>query len=535
MINFNILFTYYAQDGIIYYHSIGIDVGYLYLSTEVLILDTLIESMDNNTVEASRFSKWRAIIFPIFKSEIALFATISLLLFSILFNQNILRILKNGIIISEISVEVISFIKMYCVTPFAGLFVIIYANLVNRFTLYQVFYIFLSIFVVFYATFGYVIYPNFDALHISSDNCNYLVESYPHGKWFIVMMANWSYVLFYVFSELWPNIFYMLMFWQICNHISTIDQATRFYRICALFGNSAVIFAGLFMQSLSSNEFIYNFLNLNNSKQNLIQISLLTILISSSISFWCVHRISKKFKNYKFEIKIKPKLGIKESFRYLINSKYLWMMLICSAAFGLSMNLVEAVWYSQIKELYPSLSDNTEYHSFYVIWTGCAIMFFTIFGGVLMRFFGWFVTTLLTPVIILVTGSVFFIFTIFNQEIFGISGSIIGFTVFIGGIQNILSKGIKYSLWDSFREMLYIPLDVELKTKGKAAVDLLSSKLGKSLSSGIQSILFILMPNATYTSISPLMMTFFIFTCFAWILALFSIRKEYDKLTQLEI
>ncbi|MCZ6896216.1 MAG: GTP/GDP exchange transporter Tlc5, partial [Rickettsia endosymbiont of Ixodes ricinus] len=274
----------------------------------------------------------------------------------------------------------------------------------------------------------------------------------------------------------------------------------------------------------------------------LVQVSTLIEAIHSINSCLLVRFISKHvFTNPLFYAKAKSsrstteRMGLIKSLKYIAKSKYLWLLLICSAAFGLSMNLVEAVWKAKIKELYPTVNTYAEFNSLYILWTGVTIMVMTIIGNNVMRMHNWFVAAVISPIIIMVTGILFFTLIVFDQQILSLfDGAILmsplALAVSIGGIQNILAKGTKYSIWDTSREMLYIPLDEELKTKGKAAVDVISAKVGKSSSGLVQSIIFTLVPTATFTSISPILMVVFTFVCLAWIYTVRKIYFEYQKI-----
>ncbi|WP_375326705.1 Npt1/Npt2 family nucleotide transporter [Candidatus Tisiphia endosymbiont of Nemotelus uliginosus] len=487
--------------------------------------------------------KFRTIFWPIHNYELGKFLPMCGLMFSVLFNQNILRILKDSILISEISAEVVSFTKVYCVTPAAALFVIIYAKMLNHFSFEKIYYYLISFFVGFFVLFAFVLYPNVQIFHVKSTFLNQIALNYPHFKWYIALINNWSYVIFYTLSELWPNIFYVLLFWQFANELTTTEEAKRFYTLFSLFGNSSLIFVGFLMMNLSSESTIAkHFFNIVDDKIILVKISISMVIISAVISCLFVKFITKNvFTNPTFYIhakrgrSTKESMGLIESFKYITKSKYLWLMLICSAAFGLSMNLVEAVWKAKIKELYPTVNSYAEFNSLYILWTGVAIMIMTIVGNNIMRSHNWFVAAVISPVIIMITGILFFILIVFDQQILSLFDSTILMTplalsVSVGALQNILAKGTKYSIWDTSREMLYIPLDQELKTKGKAAVDVISSKVGKSSSGLIQSIIFTLVPTATFTSISSLLMSIFTIVCIMWIYSVRKIYFEYKKI-----
>jgi AAA family ATP:ADP antiporter len=482
------------------------------------------------------------VIWPIHKHEYRKFFPMSALMFCVLFNQNVLRILKDSILIAEISAEVTGFAKVYCVTPAAALFVVIYAKMVNHLSFYQIYRYLILFFTIYFVLFAFVFFPNIDLFHMDPARLNELMQAYPHWKWYIALAGNWCFILYYVLAELWPNIFYILLFWQFANEITETQEAKRFYTLFSLFGNSSLIFVGFIMMNLSSESSVAAKFFTTDSKVLLIQVSTAILVIVSFLSermvkFLCDNILSDPsfYKKAKRERSTKEKMGLLESFRYIASSKYLWLMLICSAAFGLTMNLVEAVWKAKIKELYPTLNQFAEINSLYIMWTGVSIMILTIVGNNVMRHYSWLTAALITPIVILITGTLFFLLVVFDQQIHtALDGLILisplALAVFVGAVQNVLAKGTKYSIWDTSREMLYIPLDDELRTKGKAAVDVVSSKIGKSSSGLVQAVLFTIFPFATYNTISPFMAVIFIAVCIAWIYAVGKIYEEYQKI-----
>jgi len=122
-----------------------------------------------------------------------------------------------------------------------------------------------------------------------------------------------------------------------------------------------------------------------------------------------------------------------------------------------------------------------------------------LIGSNILRRVTWTVAALLTPLMIIITGLGFFGFIVFEDQLsfvavfFGTGP--LALAVYTGLVQNVLSKATKYSLFDSTKEMSYIPLDDEMKSKGKAAVDVIGGRFGKAGGGVIQSTVFLLLPS----------------------------------------
>ena len=148
---------------------------------------------------------------------------------------------------------------------------------------------------------------------------------------------------------------------------------------------------------------------------------------------------------------------------------------------------------TKIQLAYPDPNAYSAFMGNFSSATGAVTLMMMLLGRTIFQKFGWRVAALVTPTMIGVTGSLFFALNIFAPTFAPLATALgtspLMLAVIIGAAQNILSKSSKYSLFDPCKEMAYIPLDQDSKTKGKAAVDVIGNPLGKSGGSFIQQIL----------------------------------------------
>lgn len=489
-------------------------------------------------------TKIKEAIWPIQRSELKLFMPMALMMFCILFNFSALRSVKDALVIPALGAEVISFLKLWIVLPFALIFTLIYLKLSNVFSAEKVFYIIVTTFLIIFVIFTYIIYPNQDLYHPSTALISGLMEQHPNLKWFIKLGSKWGYIILYIFGELWSVVVINLMFWQFANHVIDTTKARRFYPSLAMIGNLGLIFAGNIVVYFTDTESIcYKWLqNLTPNAHNDTEITLKLIVIIISIVGILAMVILRYIHSYVFihisneDIAHNPyatqtSLSTIESIKLIMSSKYIGYILVMVVCYGLVINIVEGPWKNKLRELYPSTNEYLSFMGTFNIWMGSACVVMTIVGSNILRR-SWFIAALMTPFMMGVTGTLFFIFVIWGgyMDNFFVFNPLYA-AVLAGAAQNILSKSTKYSLFDSTKEMAYIPLSVELRTKGKAAAEIVGAKLGKSLGAFVQSFIFILWPSATFESITPMLMIIFLLVITIWFIDLNKLNKEYKQLS----
>jgi ATP:ADP antiporter, AAA family len=86
-------------------------------------------------------------------------------------------------------------------------------------------------------------------------------------------------------------------------------------------------------------------------------------------------------------------------------------------------------------------------------------------------------------------------------------------------------------MFDPTKEMAYIPLDPEVKLKGKAAIDVVGARLGKSGGSILQQGLLILFNAASIVQVAPYIAVILLGIIVAWIVAARVLNRQFLALT----
>ena len=462
--------------------------------------------------------------FPIEKHELPKFLWTSLIMMLTIYIYSILRGTKDAMLISNMGAELISTVKLWGVTTSAILFMLLYTKIVDIFSRTNLYHIINGFFMAFFIIF-LLIYPSIDSL---CPDMSGAIEAVPYLKYFFLMAEGWPYTLFYIFSELWGSIMLSLMFWQLANQITAIPEAKRFYPLFGFFAQFGLGGAGVLSSSLSK---------LNLGWDTLLLYITVTVVISGlliSVAIEALARIIGKDEMNgvkKAGGKKKVKMGFGESLKYVMSSKYIGLITLLILCYGISINLVEGLWKKAMNLYFPDPSSYMSFNGYVQTSTAIATAIAMLGGSFLLKRMSWKAAAILTPIIILATGIPFFIFMVMRE---GLESSLIAYgttaiaiAVLFGAIQNVLSKATKYSFFDPTKEMSYIPLDDDLRSKGKAAADVIGGRLGKSGGALIQFLLLSLMPGANLLSLAPSMFGIFVVIMIVWLFAVFGLAKAF--------
>eukprot|EP00241_Pyramimonas_parkeae_P003658 CAMPEP_0114251692 /NCGR_PEP_ID=MMETSP0058-20121206/15411_1 /TAXON_ID=36894 /ORGANISM="Pyramimonas parkeae, CCMP726" /LENGTH=628 /DNA_ID=CAMNT_0001365521 /DNA_START=56 /DNA_END=1942 /DNA_ORIENTATION=- len=472
-------------------------------------------------------------------------APLGLMFFCILFNYTILRDTKDVLVVTApgSGAEVIPFLKTWVNLPMAIGFMIGYAKLVNVLAAETLFYVCIVPFLVFFASFAFILYPCRDILHPTALADRILASLGERAMGPVSILRNWTYCLFYVMAELWGSVVVSVLFWGFANQITSVDEAKQFYPLFGLGANVALIFSGRTVKVFSE---IRGNLPPGVDGWGLSLKGMMSIVAGFglgivAIYYWMNRVVVPKVEEARAAGKMGPvkakkkkeKLTVAQSMSFLAKSPYIRDLACLVVAYGICINLVEVTWKGKIKAQFPDPNQYSAFMGDFSTCTGIVTFLMMLASRVIFKKYGWGVAALITPTVLLVTGFMFFSLVIFSNTLAPLTAAI-GFTplmaaVLVGAAQNIFSKSSKYSLFDPCKEMAYIPLDDETKQKGKAAIDVVCNPLGKSGGALIQQ--FLIVGFGSLSSSTPYLAAILLVFVLVWINAANSLNKQFTQLT----
>ncbi len=486
------------------------------------------------------FGKIRNFLWPIYNYELKKLIPMFTLFFLITFVYNVLRIMKIAIVVTAkgSGAEIISFLKIFGVLPGALVLTYIYTTLISRFSREQVFYTMLAGFLLYFAFFMMFLYPNHDKLQLDF-LANYLQSNWfvgPGSKGFISVIRHLNLSIFYVLTEMWSSVVLSTLFWGFANEVTKIDEAKRFYAVFALGANSSGVFCGLFAQFIR--KIAYNPLLPFDEANQWVFYHLSFVLFLGVVIiglFYWLNRSVFHLENVQ-SLKIpkkSTKISLTECFKYLVSSKYLTYIVIIVISYNIVYNLADIMWTAKIKQVYQSSKDFNAYMSQVGLVTGIlAVLFTFVISGNVIRYYGWTITALITPVIWLLTSIGVFSElvldgTVVMNLIVGWVSNPLNLFLLLGSIQICLGRSCKYTVFDETKEISFIPLSKQNQRKSKAVVDGLASRFGKSGGSLIYIVLFMFVGDVA--SAVPYVAVIMFIAIIMWIYAVFGLGKIIDS------
>jgi AAA family ATP:ADP antiporter len=495
----------------------------------------------NSSQEFGFFRSWFC---PVHKNELKLFLPLILIFFFVCFNYNILRAAKDSLVITAPSsgAEIIPFMKVWVILPMALAMTVFFTRLANKYTTEKVFYIMMSLFLGFFMVFSFILFPLRDSLHPHAF-ADQLEGYLPLGlKGFVALIRNWTYTTFYLMAELWGTTIMTVLFWGFANEILNVKTAKRFYVLILFGGNLSAICAGgasTFISNLASKWMVAN--SGDPWQYSLPVISCLVVaggLIVMGIFRWLNKNILSNPK-YKSQLaqeseKTDIKMSMRKNFKYLASSKYLLCIATIVLTYNICINLTEVTWKDQLLHIHPLANDFNGYMGKVTMWVGIVATAIAIISNIIIRKFSWTFNAMIPPVLLLITGIGFFSFLLMKDSSIGmVLGAIMGSTpvalgVLFGSFQQCISRASKYTIFDATKELAFIPLSRESKLKGKAAIDGVGSRLGKSGSAIAYQAL--LMFFGTVSETVPYVGLILLVVVAAWMVAVYALGKRFQSL-----
>lgn len=480
--------------------------------------------------ENNKMSRMRLAFFPVLTTEFHQFFSMCGMIFCTIFSYGLLRAYKDALILSApgSGAEVLPFLKIYIVFPLTVLITLGYMKLCKTFRMSVVYSFMISSFLLLFVLYALVLFPMREQVHPGEVWTQAMQRAYPPLRYFFAIVGRWADALFYVTAELWGTFSLNVLFWQFANETTTASQSKRLYPLYVMAGNMALLALFPVLQHVSKNQ-----------TSDLFEVCSVVLLCGLLMLFFfhSARKSPSARAAYCADLSrsSKKKLAMLESLRVLLRSRYIGYIAFLVFAYGFLISVVELIWKSQLQQAFTSRQDLLSFISYYNLYAGVLTIVMNYVSKGVIRKTSWMVGAIITPIFSGFLSVVFFVFVL-NMGFISAMSTVfqvlpLTLTVLFGSFSVMLMKGTKYSFFDPTKEMAFIPLDPDLKVNGKAAVDGIGGRLGKSVGGFVASILLMVCSTvdvaATAMDIAPFLFVLVLLVILLWSISVLRLNILY--------
>lgn len=436
--------------------------------------------------------------FMINKTESVKHVILGIMFFCNLGVYTLIRDLKDVMLVTACGAESIPFMKTWVNFPISISFMIFFTKLchsnIKQQNIYRIIY-----FIVFgtYMILGYVLYPNRTLLSPSLD----VNSSYIH-KSLILIINNWISALFYALSTIWGSTIVTLLFWLTANNYVKKDNATVVYPLFGVLSNFSLIICGTITKYISH---LYR-LDWNMTVKSMMMVIFVFGMLNALL-YEILVRNYEMINMNEYKPKNKNDISFIEGLKNMFNTPFVFYMVILLACYGSAGILIDTVWKYNIREYYQNPSDYSKFMGSLSSSKGIVSIVTMVVSSFTLKRIPYKITVMITPILFSCMGLLFFVLNLNNPNPYII--------VLFGSLIQIMVKSVKYAFFDPNKEIAYMSMSDEIKTKGKATIDLLSNSLGKS---GMSLFLqFLIVFVGSVVDIVPNLLVAFVLISTVWI------------------
>jgi AAA family ATP:ADP antiporter len=393
--------------------------------------------------------------------------------------------LKETIVITnpELGIKAIPFLRTWVLVPATILFVKGYAVLSTRYSQPKVIYIILSAFLSYYLLFIFALYPNDEAIRLSSV-ANFVIGISDQLKPIGELIRFWSFSLYYCISEAWGTLVILILFWGTCNRSNTLEQAKRFYCLLLIITNLSGVFASQVTMGIA-NGIIKGviFPDLDRwgailSSVTLVACLIITVMMGLFYAFFNYILNTNEREATRHHVPLsKKEMSLVNVIKFISTDRRYWPLAFMVFAYFFCSGLMEIYWQYYLHKIYPSSIDFNEYLNKTTLIISISSTVLTIVtASNILRKFSWKLIALIPPVLLFIPLSLLIYNVTFNQY----SPDYYDYCVLFATGYYVLSKVCKFTFFDFSKEIATVEFSYNEQIKLKTVVDGIIPRISKT-------------------------------------------------------